>query len=594
MPRGVNLLDDPPTWLLWLTGLAGLAAGMATVPLLLDNQRVEVGPAFATLALLSGWSYIGGGIVAWRQRPSSRIGLLMVAVGFAWAASAASLSSQPTVFIIGVAIGNVSTVLLFQLLLTFPDGRLRTRNERMLAGAAWVSGLVLQLPTLLFQAFPDPDLCVNCPSNPILLVDSPTATELLGLLQAVIAVPAVLGLIVLLIRRWKGASDAQRGTYAPVLWSGGVVLLLVALQLTGLVFGLNDVASGAIVPLILVAFLLVPFAFLAGLLRTHLSREMAVSRLLARLRELSVEGGELRDLLAEALGDPSLELGYWFPPVSGYVDQDGRPLDLVQEESDRYLSVVESKERRIAVLVCDPALARQTQLVDAVGAAAALALENERLEAELRARVAELRASRIRIVEGADAERRRLERDLHDGAQQQLVVSALSLRMARDSLATDPAGAAALLDQAATDLDLATSELRELARGIHPAVLSDRGLGAGLQALADRTPLTVELSEPPAGRFPAGVEAAAYYLVAEALTNVARYAEASRVRISVVHRDSNLEVTVDDDGVGGADPADGSGLRGLSDRVSALDGQFEVLSPPGEGTTVRAVIPCAS
>jgi len=331
---------------------------MATVPLLLDNQRVEVGPAFATLALLSGWSYIGGGIVAWRQRPSSRIGPLMVAVGFAWAASAASLSSQPTVFIIGVAIGNVSTVLLFQLLLTFPDGRLRTGNERMLAGAAWVSGLVLHLPTLLFQAFPDPDLCVNCPSNPILLVDSPTATELLGLLQAVIAVPAVLGLFVLLIRRWKGASDAQRGTYAPVLWSGGVVLLVVvALQLTGLVFGLNDVASGAIVPLILVAFLLVPFAFLAGLLRTHLSREMAVSRLLASLRELSVEGGELRDLLAEALGDPSLELGYWFPPVSGYVDQDGRPLDLEQEESDRYLSVVESKDRRIAVLVCDPALA---------------------------------------------------------------------------------------------------------------------------------------------------------------------------------------------------------------------------------------------
>jgi signal transduction histidine kinase len=371
-------------------------------------------------------------------------------------------------------------------------------------------------------------------------------------------------------------------------------MLLMAMQLTGLAFGLNDVASGVIVPLMLVAFLLVPFAFLAGLLRTHLSRDMAVSRLLSRLRELSVEGGELKDLLAEALGDPSLRLGYWFPPVSGYVDQDGRALDLEREAEGRFLSVVERKDRRIAVLICDPALTDQTQLVDAVGAAAALALENERLEAELRARVADLRASRVRIVEGADAERRRLERDLHDGAQQQLVATALSLRMARDRLEDDPRAAGELLGQAAADLDLATTELRELARGIHPAVLSDRGLEAGLQALADRTPIPVEFTHRTGERFPSRVEAAAYFLVAEALTNVARYAQASQATVALSRNDGHLEVEVVDDGIGGADPSTGSGLSGLADRVAALDGRLEVESPAGRGTTVRAVIPCES
>ncbi len=586
------LLDDPPPWLLWGTGLAGLAAGLATVPLLLNNDRVDGGSAFAALALLICWSFIGAGLVAWRQRPASRIGLLMVAVGFAWAASAISLSDQPLLFIIGATIANVWTVLLFQLLLTFPDGRLTTRNEKLLAAAAWVSGLLLQIPALLFQAFPDPDLCLNCPENPLLLVDSETVADIFLLLQALIVVPAVVGLLVLLVRRWQGASDAQRGTFVPVLWAGGAVMALLALQLIGLAFNLNGPITGAIVPLILIAFLLVPFAFLAGLLRTHLSREAAVSRLLTRLRELPVEGGELKGLLAEALGDPSLRLGYWFPPVSGYVDQNGRALDLDQEERGRFLSVVESKERRIAVLLCDPALAGQTQLVDAVGAAAALALENERLEAELRARVADLQASRIRIVEGADAERRRLERDLHDGAQQQLVASALSLRLARDKLKSDPQGADELLAQAAADLDLATGELRELARGIHPAVLSERGLGAGLQALADRTPLPVEISEFPDERFPSGIEAAAYFLVAEALTNVARYANAGKATVAVARKNGHLEVEVVDDGIGGADPAGGSGLSGLADRVAALDGRLEVDSPPGRGTTVKAVIPC--
>jgi len=213
-----------------------------------------------------------------------------------------------------------------------------------------------------------------------------------------------------------------------------------------------------------------------------------------------------------------------------------------------------------------------------------------RLDAELQRRYEELRASRARIVEAADAARRKLERDLHDGAQQRLVGLALSLRMARDRLGSDPDQARALLDEASEELARATDELRELARGIHPAVLTDRGLSAALTALAKRSPLTVELDDGVGERLPEPVEAAAYFVVAEALTNAARHAGTDRARVEVARRDGLLRVAVRDEGRGGADPA-GSGLRGLADRVQALDGELDISSAPGSGTRIEARIP---
>jgi PAS domain S-box-containing protein len=207
----------------------------------------------------------------------------------------------------------------------------------------------------------------------------------------------------------------------------------------------------------------------------------------------------------------------------------------------------------------------------------------------------ELRASRARIVQATDAERRRLERDLHDGAQQRLVALSLSLRLIRSQIEAAPQDAAELLDEAVEELSGATAELRELARGIHPAILTDRGLDAALKALAARAPLPVSVESDVGadGRLPAPVEAAAYFVAAEALTNVARYAQATRAQVRVVRGASTVTVDVCDDGAGGADPAAGSGLRGLSDRIAALDGVLEVASPPGGGTVVKAAIPCA-
>jgi signal transduction histidine kinase len=221
----------------------------------------------------------------------------------------------------------------------------------------------------------------------------------------------------------------------------------------------------------------------------------------------------------------------------------------------------------------------------------ALAAENEQLNEQLRAKVEELRASRMRIVEAGYAERRRVERDLHDGAQQRLVALTMSLRLARSRLDSDPAGAGTLLDEALQELAEATSELRELARGIHPAVLSDRGLAAALEGLAQRSPVPVEITSTPSEHLEPSIESAAYFVVAEALTNVARYARADAAEVSVLRRDGWVEIEVRDDGVGGADPENGTGLRGLEDRVAALDGSLEVRSPPARGTVVRARIP---
>jgi PAS domain S-box-containing protein len=217
--------------------------------------------------------------------------------------------------------------------------------------------------------------------------------------------------------------------------------------------------------------------------------------------------------------------------------------------------------------------------------------EVHRLNDELHARLEDLAASRARIVTAGDVERRRLERNLHDGAQQRLVALSLALRVAQARVESDPDGARAMLAQAGEELSLALAELRELARGLHPAVLTDRGLRAAVEMLAGRTPVPVEVAEIPDERLPEPVEAAAYYLIAEALTNVAKYAEASTVRVRVAARDASLLVEVADDGVGGADPAGGSGLRGLADRVEALGGSLDVFSPAGTGTCLRAVIP---
>jgi signal transduction histidine kinase len=299
--------------------------------------------------------------------------------------------------------------------------------------------------------------------------------------------------------------------------------------------------------------------------------------------------GPIRELLAERVGDRTLSIAYWLPDRGVFVDELGRKVELPDPGSGRAWTAVEHDGTRVAAIIHDAELDTTPELVNAAAAAAALALDNERLKADLRARVEDLRISRARIVEAADTARRRLERDLHDGAQQQLVSLALDLRLLRAKLKdTD---LVPMVEELSDKLAVALAELRELARGIHPAILTDRGLGPAVQGLADRVPLPVEVDVELDDRPAPPIEAAAYFVTAEALTNVARYARAREARVKIRRTGEGVEVVVSDDGVGGADIEGGTGLRGLQDRLAALDGSLSIHSPSGLGTTLRAVIP---
>jgi signal transduction histidine kinase len=298
----------------------------------------------------------------------------------------------------------------------------------------------------------------------------------------------------------------------------------------------------------------------------------------------------VRDALAESLGDRTLSIAYWLPDREAFVDEAGLPVRLPEPGSDRAWTAVDYEGRRLAAIIHDAHLEASPELVQAAAAAASLALDNERLKADLRARVEELRASRVRIVEASNAARRKVERDLHDGAQQQLVALALELKVLRTRVGENPE-ALELIDGIEGKLGAALDELRELARGIHPGILSDRGLAVALAALVRRAPIPVNEEIDLPARPPEPVEAVGYYVVTEGLTNVLKYARASEATVRARYEGNEVVVELEDDGVGGADESRGSGLQGLRDRVAAHDGTFEVWSEPGQGTLVRARIP---
>jgi signal transduction histidine kinase len=300
----------------------------------------------------------------------------------------------------------------------------------------------------------------------------------------------------------------------------------------------------------------------------------------------SARPGEVRAALARTLGDPSLELALWLPERGEFVDEQGARVEVGEAGPGRAVTMIGPPQEPLAALVHDEGLVDQRPLLEAAGSAGRLALENTRLQAELRAQLAELRASRARLV--ADAERRRLERDLHDGAQQRLLALGLALALLRDDHG-DPQ----LLDEAEAELQLALRELRDLARGIHPAILTEQGLAPAVRSLTDRAPLpiTTRIAD---GRFTQAIESAAYFVIAEALANVAKHADAGSASVSVARANGHLLIEVRDDGRGGAAARLGGGLEGLADRVGALSGRLTIESADAAGTIVRADIPCAS
>ena len=577
----------------WIVGIAlfALVVQAALTPLLLTSESLPFPGVWVVVNVLVTGGFVAAGLLAWERRPGNRTGLLMVLVGLLLPLGFAQGVDNAWIFAVGNVFGVAFVAAAIHLLLAFPTGELRDRWDRLTVWGGYVLTTVGFLPFVLFTSTEEAG-CAECPDNVLLIAEVPTITTVTIVIAGLLTAIAVLATGYELVRRWRAATGPQARGVRPVLGAGVILMAMLALSLALGVAGVSGRVYDVVVIGGLIAFSLTPYMFLAGLARSSLARGGAVSDLLGRLAE-QPRRGELRDALARALGDDSLMLAYWLPTTASYVDVRGHPVRLPPPGGDRAVSHVERDGRRVATIVYDAALAEDDPgLVDAVGSAASIALENERLDAELCARVEELRGSRMRLMEVGMAERRGLERNLHDGAQQRLVSLALTLRAARTRLGGSEDGAGELLDRAELELELAISELRELARGIHPAVLSDRGLPAALESLAVRSPVPVEVGVLPAERLPEPVELAAYYVISEALANVVKYAGATHATVDVARSNGDVLVEVGDDGVGGADPARGTGLRGLQDRVRALEGRLAVVSESGQGTRVKARIPC--
>jgi signal transduction histidine kinase len=534
----------------------------------------------AALAILAGWSFIASGLIAWEHRPEGRLGPIMATVGFSWLVSRLLVLADPSsVHTAGIWLGDLWVVLFAFFLVTFPHGRLAATGDQVLVAPFFIAVVPLELLWLLFWETEEG------PGNALLAwPNAAVAAQVDAVQRALIAGGSVV-LTGVLAHRWLIASPAFRRVLTPILM--GAVAILLGSSLT--VLAKVTEPSPVLLWLVLSATCAVPLAVLAGLLRARLARS-GVGDLMVELRE-DPSPGALRDALARALNDPSLTLAYWVPEYETYVGADGLRTELPGAGSGRAATFVERGGRRIAALVHDESLADEPELVGAVSAAVGIALENERLQAELRARLEELRGSRARLVEAGDTERRRLERNLHDGVQQRLISLSLELRLAEASASAGKARTS--LSAARDELAQALEELREVAHGIHPAILSDHGLAVAIESVVTRAPLPVRLTVEVEERLPEPVEVAAYYFVCEALTNVAKYARATTVSVEASRVDEGLVVEVTDDGIGGANTTGGSGLRGLADRVEALGGRLRVWSPAGGGTRIRAEIPCA-
>jgi signal transduction histidine kinase len=576
---------------LGLVAIEGIVVGIVALAIVLSSDHVGNRGLTAVLGLFIGWSFIGAGLFAWWRRPDNRFGVLMTAVGFAFFLSVLTASDSSLLYTVGVLFSSLYLAVFVQMLLAYPDGRIDSPQLRKVLAFGYALAIVGPGIALLFAEPGQLGGGDDEPLSAIRLGTDPIVFDILDAATSAFAVVLVGYVLYVLVTRWQAASQPQRRAMAPVLWSGICLLVVLAGSLTTMAVNGPDAIEGATGLLGLLFFALTPYGFLFGLLRSRVVQAGAVSELLHKLGDAPDSAG-LRDLLSRALGDRSLQVVYWLEDSGRWVDAAGQPAELpADDDPARAWTPVEREGRRVGAILHDRSLCEDEELVRSVAVAAGLSIENERLQAQLRARVEELRRSRARIVEAGTAERRRLERNLHDGAQQRLVALSLTMRLAQGRMRKDPDGAEKLLAGAQDELTRALEELRELARGIHPAVLSDRGLKAALEALAGRSPVPVDLAGTPPERLPAPVEAAAYFVVAEALTNVVKYANASQARVSISRSNGHAVVEIADDGIGGADPGRGSGLRGLADRISALDGTLELSSPAGAGTLLRAEIP---
>ena len=568
--------------------LGGLViAGLATSARLTAHSNRPTDLVTA-LHVATGVAFMVTGAIAATRRPRNRVGLLMVAVGITWFVVDLQFVPSSLAYTLGNLFGIVTWAVLAQLALSYPSERLEYVRDGVLVGAVYVWMLLGNLLTEVF--FADPANATLTYHSLIALHSNAAQHGVATKVQ--LGVNILLGglAIVALAAHWRAQSRLGRRALAPVIWASAPIFgAVLALDAVGLV-KYPDWLAAALPAITPSAILTLPLAFLAGLVRSNLAR-LAVGHLVVEIGAVSTPEG-LRASLARAVGDPTLAVVYRVPGETRWVDAHGNGAELPQSGSLRSYTLLERHGEPVAALVHDRIVEDDPALIASVAATASLALERERLEAEVRSQLVEVRASRARIVEAADIERRRLQRDLHDGAQQRLVALALRLSRTREMLDGAAPDAAESLSEASELLRSALRELRELSSGIHPAILVESGLNPAIHSLAEHAAVPVHIDAAPDDRLPARVEACAYFVVSEAVTNAAKHASATSVHVRLDHGGGALHVSVQDDGVGGADRSSGSGIAGLHDRVAALGGTLVVASPVGKGTRVSAELPC--
>ena len=562
---------------------AGILVGAICLALVVTSTDSDNADGHWFVQLAANLFAVGAGLVMWHARPGNRVGPLVILTGFAGTVDFLSWAGgNGVVWTIGDMWNALGLIFLANVFLAFPDGRTSGWSRRLVVAVyAWF--FALTVGRRLVDPYP-PSWPIR---NPLLIWPNEGLADALSVIANVGALLLTVLVVGTVLDRWRRGSPVARRALAPVFWVSPITLVVVGTFYVAKVTGSDTLFALSTGPLAQLSNFLLPVAFLIGLLQTRLERG-SIADLVWDLD--GVRTGDLEAALARAVHDPTLRLAFPTPDGTGYVDPTGRSVEVPAGGDGRDITRIEGSGRTIAILIHDPAV--DPGLVGSAAAASRLALENERLAAELRAQLEEVRASRTRIVEATDEERRRIERDLHDGAQQRLVALGFTLRRANRRADADPE-LAQLLDDANRELEDGLRELRALARGIHPTALADGGLAPAVRELADRFPIPVEVDVEDR-RFATPIEATAYFIVAEALTNVLRHAEATSASVRGRFVGEALDLAIADDGRGGADDGrGGSGVRGLADRAQAVGGTLSIDSPAGGGTTVRARLPLA-
>jgi signal transduction histidine kinase len=592
---GPSRLGLPALVALAATGalLAGLAAAVA----LAGDMPHDVSLAERQALIVA--TPIAVGLYAWRDGAHARFGRLLVLAGAAWFFASLSSSSNDVVYSIGRVAGWTVEAGLICLILAFPSGSLTTRIDRLLGGAAVVVVATLFLPTaLITESYPAPSqfsTCVaDCPQNALMLLGSEPAwvDDLVVPLRELIASVILLAVVIRLGDRIRRSTRLMRMTLVPVLVFAMLRTLSIAVG-----FGLRRAGAGDAVLTVstTVTELCLPamcVGFLIGLVRWRIHTADSLVALARGLRR-HTDPVRRRDLIAATLTDPTVELAFWRGEDGGWVDASGRQTSLPPPPSDRRTTLIFDDDEPVAAVVHHAALSEQRSFVEAVGAYALVWDDNYRLAARVESSLAELRASRARILAAADAERRRIERDLHDGGQQRLVALRIRLELAEELMGRDPGQARSMLHQLGREVDTAIDELRALAAGVYPSLLAARGLSDAIRTAALQSPVPTTVEVDGTDRYSQEVETAAYFCCIEALQNVAKHAPEASSAMIALSRNGDLRFEVRDDGPGFVveKGATGQGLVNMRDRIAAVGGRLELRSTPGSGTVVVGKIP---